>query len=74
MAKCMILLPYRAISRRAVGKSVHATIPKDIMGCDQYTVPDAVAVEPCLVAFLFGTSKHMSMASRAILSNLFEQQ
>ena len=75
MAKCMILLPYRAISRRAVGKSVHATIPKDIMGCDQYTVPDTVAVEPCLVTFLFGASKHMSiMASRAILSNSFEEQ
>ena len=32
-----------------------------------------VAVEPTFVAF-FSTSKRMSMASRAILSNFFEEQ
>ena len=41
-----------AISRKAVGIYVHATIPKDNMGSDQYTVPDTVAVEPSFVAFL----------------------
>ena len=40
------------ISRKVVGKSVHATIPKGNMGYDQYTVPDTVAVEPTFVAFL----------------------
>ena len=29
-------------------KNLHATIPKDNMGYDQYTVPDTVAVEPTL--------------------------
>ena len=43
---------YTAISRKVVGKHVHATIPKGNMGYDQYTVPDTVAVEPTFVAFL----------------------
>ena len=44
------------------------------MGYDQYTVPDIVAVEPTFDAF-FSTRKHISMPSRAILSNsLFEEQ
>ena len=41
-----------AISRKVVGKNVHATTPKGNMGYDQYTVPDTVAVEPTFVAFL----------------------
>ena len=41
-----------AISRKVVGKNVHATIPTGNMGYDQYTVPDFVAVEPTFVAFL----------------------
>ena len=43
---------YTAISKKVVGKNVHATIPKGNMGYDQYTVPDTVAVEPTFVAFL----------------------
>ena len=31
---------YTVISRKVVGKNVHATIPKGNMGYDQYTVPD----------------------------------
>ena len=31
---------YTAISRKVVGRNVHATIPKGNMGYDQYTVPD----------------------------------
>ena len=45
-------LLYTAISRKVVGKHVHATIPKGNMGYDQYTVPGTVAVEPTFVAFL----------------------
>ena len=41
-----------AISRKVVGKNVHATIPKGDMGYDEYTVPDTVAVELTFVAFL----------------------
>ena len=44
---------HTAISRKVVGKNVHATIPKGNMGYDQYTrVPDTVAVEPTFVAYL----------------------
>ena len=56
-------------SGRVVGKNVHATIPKGKMGYEQYTVPD-----DCSCRTDFSTRKHMSMASRAILSNFFEQQ
>ena len=44
--------PYTAISRKVVRQNVHATIPKSIMGYDQQTVPDTIAVKPTLVAFL----------------------
>ena len=47
-----LLLMYTAISRKVVGKNVHATIPKGNMGYDQFTVPDTVAVEPTFVTFL----------------------
>ena len=43
---------HTAISRKVVGKTAHATIPKGNMGYDRYTVPDTVAVEPTFVAFL----------------------
>ena len=43
---------YTAISRKVVGKTVHATIPKGNMGYDQYTVHATVAVEAFFVAFL----------------------
>ena len=42
------------------------------MGCDQYTVLVAVAVELTFVAFL-STRKHTSMAARAILFNFLEE-
>ena len=43
----------------------------DMIG--QYAVPDTVAVESSMLLSL-STVKHMSMASRAILSNFFEEQ
>ena len=43
---------HTAISRKVVGKNVHATIPKGNMGHDQHAVPDAVAVESSIAAFL----------------------
>ena len=46
------LWSHTAISRKVVGKNVHATIPKGNMGYVQYTVPDTEAVEPTFVAFL----------------------
>ena len=50
-----ITLHFSAVSRKVVGKNVHATIPKGNMGYDQYNVPDipdTVAVENTFVAFL----------------------
>ena len=44
---------YTAISRKVVGKKVHATIPKGNMGYDQYPVSDdTVAVEATFAASL----------------------
>ena len=40
------------ISRKVVRITVHATIPEGIMGYNQYTVPDTVAVKLIFVAFL----------------------
>ena len=40
----MVGFGYTVISRKVVGKTVHATIPKGNMGYDQCTVPDTVAV------------------------------
>ena len=52
---------------------MHATIPKGNMGYDQYTVPDTVAVELIVLLLSFSTSKHTSMASLVILSNIIEE-
>ena len=43
---------YTAISKKVVGKKLHATIPKGNMGYDEYTVTHTVAIEPTIVAFL----------------------
>ena len=47
----MYLFLYTAISRKVVGRNVHATIPIGNMEYDQHNVPDTVAVEPTFVAF-----------------------
>ena len=38
----VLLITYTAISRKVVGKNVHATIPKGNMRYDQYIVPDTL--------------------------------
>ena len=43
---------HTAISRKVVGKNVHATIPKGNMGHDQHAAPDTAAVESSIAAFL----------------------
>ena len=42
---------FTAISRKVVGKTMHATIPKGNMGYDQCTFSGTVAVESTFVAF-----------------------
>ena len=49
---CCQVAGYTAISRKVVGKNVHATIPKGNTGYDQFTVPDTVAFAPTFVTFL----------------------
>ena len=43
------------------------------MGYDQFTVPDTVAFD-LLLLLSFSTREHTFMASRAILSNFFEER
>ena len=45
-------LSYTAIATTVVGNIVHSTIPKGKMRYDQYVVPDTVAVESSIAAFL----------------------
>ena len=52
ISAAQVLMTYTAISRKVVGKNVHATIPKGNMGYDQFAVPDTVAVKTSFVIFL----------------------
>ena len=40
------------MSRKVVGKNVHATIPKGNMGHDQHAAPDTAAIESSIAACL----------------------
>ena len=51
LQNCLVLVD-TDISRKVVGKKVHATTPEGNMGYDQYTVSDSVAVEPTIAASL----------------------
>ena len=56
--KAGLLAWYTAISRKVVGKNVHATIPKGNMGYEKYTVPDT-ALESTFVAFLYHSQTYV---------------
>ena len=45
-------IPHTAISRKVVGKNVHATTPKGNMGYDQYTVSNDCSCRTYLCCFL----------------------
>jgi len=66
-------LPVTAISRKVVGKKFATTTLKGNMGYDHYTVPDTV-LSNLLLLLSFNNRKLMFIASRAILSNFFEEQ
>ena len=53
-------------------KNLHATIPKDNMGYDQYTPFLTLQLSNLLFLLSFSTRRHMSTASPTILSNFFE--
>ena len=65
---------YTVISRKAVGKNVHATIPKGNMGYNQYTVPKDCSCRTYFGCFPLAIANITSQTSRAILSNFFEEQ
>ena len=50
---------YTAISRKVVGKNVHATIPKGNMGYYQFTIPGTVALETTFVTFLWHSQTYI---------------
>ena len=62
------------ISRKVVGKKVHATIPKGNMGYDQYTVPNDCSCRTYFCCFPIAIANITSQTSCAILSNFFEEQ
>ena len=57
-----------------VGRDAHATTPKGNMGYDQTTVAGEPRRTLVLLLLSFSTRKHMSLASRTILSNFSEEQ
>ena len=65
---------FTAISRKVVGKNVHATIPKGNMGYDQYTVPDDCSCRTYFCCFPLALEKTFSWPFVPILSNFFEEQ
>ena len=65
---------YTVISRKVVGKNVHATIPKGNMGYNQYTVPKDCSCRTYFGCFPLAIANITSQTSRAILSNFFEEQ
>ena len=65
---------YTVISRKVVGKNVHATIPKGNMGYHQYTVPDDCSCRTYFCCFPLARANICPWPPRAIFSNFFEQQ
>ena len=51
------LYVHTAISRKVVGKNVHATIPKENMGYDQYMVPDDCSCRTYFCCFPWALAK-----------------
>ena len=65
---------YTAISRKVVGKYVHATIPKDNMGYDRYTVPDDCSFRTYFCCFPLALANTFSWPFVPILSIFSEEQ
>ena len=65
---------HTAISRKVVGKIVHATIPKGNMGYDQYTVPDDCSCRTYFCCFPLALANTFPWPFVPILSNFFEKK
>ena len=68
------LRPYPAVSRKVLGKTVDATIPKGNMGYDQYTVPDDCSCRTYFCCFPLALENTLPWPLVPILSNFFEEQ
>ena len=67
-------IPYTAISRKVVGKNVHATIPKGNMGHDRYTVPDDCSCRTYFCCFPLALPNTFSWPFVPILSIPLKKQ
>ena len=65
---------YIQLSRKVVGKNVHATIPKGNMGYDQYTVPDDCSCRTYFCCFPLALENTFPWPFVPILSNFFEER
>ena len=65
---------YTAISRKVVGKNVHATIPKGNMGYDRYTVPGDCGCRTYFFCFPLALANTFSWPFVPILSNFSEER
>ena len=65
---------YTAISRKVVGKDVHATIPKGNIGYDQYTVPDDCSCRSYFCCFPLALANTFPWHFVPIPSNFFEKK
>ena len=63
-----------AISRKVVGKNVHATIPKGYMGYDQCIVPDDCSCRTYFCCFPLALQNTFPWPLVPILSNFLEEQ
>ena len=63
-----------AISRKVVGKNVHATIPKGNMGYDQYTVPDDCSCRTYFCCFPLALANTFPWPFVSIPSNFFSKR
>ena len=74
LLRAVFRLQYTAVSRKVVGKNVHARIPKGNMGYNQYTVFWHSSCRNYFCCFSLALSNILSMVPRAILSKCFEKQ
>ena len=65
---------YTAISRKVVGKNVHATIRKGNMGYDRYTVPNDCSYQTYFCCFPLALANTFSWPFEPILSKSSEEQ
>ena len=71
---CLQTNLYTAISRKVVGKNVHATIPKGNMGYDRYNIPDDCSCRTYFCCFPLALANTFSWPFMPILLNFFEEQ